>query len=174
MAPICIHFNNKKRYYCLIDNAEFFCCCFSDYADGSPSTDPRGPPGGWFQTVWERDFPILKGLTIQLNPTSFMSFPQSNVTFFEELGVNTLRLYNVNPTSKLYVDKYKSIEPEIIETIGPEHRPFLDMAHQYGFKVIFPILSDESTLFGNPKERLERWIQTQIEEVGDHPALLMW
>jgi hypothetical protein len=127
-------------------------CFDNDFANGSPSTDPRGhPSGGWFQTMWERDFPYMK-----------------------ELGVNTLRLYHANPVSKLYVDKYKSIEPDLIADVGPEHRPFLDLAYQYGFKVIFPIVSDEALLFGTPPDRLERFVQTQVEEVGDHPALLMW
>jgi hypothetical protein len=91
-----------------------------------------------------------------------------------ELGVNTLRIYNVNPTSQLYADKYIGVDPNIKVDIGPSHRPFLDKASEYGFKVIFPILSDETALNDYPMDQVLRWIQTQIEEVGDHPALLMW
>jgi hypothetical protein len=45
---------------------------FSDYFDGGGDTVDRPQPtgGGWFQPVWERDFPIM-----------------------QSLGANTLRLY---------------------------------------------------------------------------------
>ncbi len=54
-------------------------CYDSDYFDGSGDISTRVPPGpsSWFQAVWQRDFPLLK-----------------------ELGVNTLRLYNVNPITR--------------------------------------------------------------------------
>jgi hypothetical protein len=37
-----------------------------------------GPKGGWFRALWKRDFPIIK-----------------------ELGANTIRIYNANPTTRL-------------------------------------------------------------------------
>ena len=43
----------------------------------SPNRDPIGPSKGWFVPLWERDFPAMK-----------------------ELGINTLRLYSANPTTK--------------------------------------------------------------------------
>jgi hypothetical protein len=59
----------------------------------------------------------------------------------------------VNPTTQLYVTKYMSIDPNIKVNIGPKHRPFFDKALEYGFKVIFPILSDEATIRNNPTDQ---------------------
>jgi hypothetical protein len=67
--------------------------------------------------------------------------------------VNTLRLYNVNPTTHLYVKKYLNVDPDIKVEVGPQHRPFLDKALEYGFKVIFPILNDEATIRNNPIDK---------------------
>ena len=55
-------------------------CYDSDFFDGSPDIPDRfpvGPSEGWFQALWKRDFPVMK-----------------------ELGINTLRLYNANPTTR--------------------------------------------------------------------------
>lgn len=61
-------------------------CYDSDYFDGSSDISTRTPPGppvGWFQALWERDFPLIKGL-----------------------GVNTIRIYNANPTTRLASEEY--------------------------------------------------------------------
>eukprot|EP00029_Vermamoeba_vermiformis_P013208 TRINITY_DN8120_c0_g1_i1.p1 TRINITY_DN8120_c0_g1~~TRINITY_DN8120_c0_g1_i1.p1 ORF type:complete len:493 (-),score=131.66 TRINITY_DN8120_c0_g1_i1:54-1532(-) len=129
-------------------------CHDSDFADGGvdPTRFPASPAGGWWAPVWERDFPIMKSL-----------------------GVNTVRIYNVNPSSATYVREFGSSDPDIqVKNYGPQHRPFLDMAYKYGMKVIFPILSDEATFTNNPTDKVENWIRSQIIDVGDHPALLMW
>ena len=116
--------------------------CFSD-------RDPPGPPNGWFQTTWERDFPILK-----------------------ELGVNTLRLYNMNPTTRK-----ASIEQlgtnGIIEANGKDHIPFMDMAEQYGFKIIFPLVSDAQMLRANTPDYMKQLLKNQIDEVGNHSAYVL-
>jgi len=86
-----------------------------------------------------------------------------------------VRIYNVNPSSATYVREYGADDSDIqVTNYGPMHRPFLDMAYKYGMKVIFPILSDEATFTNNPVEKVEHWIRSQIIDVGDHPALLMW
>jgi hypothetical protein len=124
----------------------------SDYFDGSPDVPGRTPPGpavGWFQALWERDFPIMK-----------------------ELGVNTLRLYNSNPTTR-----QASIEQlgtnGIADPLGKNHIPFMDMAAQYGFKVIFPLMGDQTILTTASEEEVKRYLRNQIEEVGNHSSVLV-
>ena len=61
-------------------------CYDSDFYDGSldnPLREPAGPTKGWFSPLWERDFPAMK-----------------------ELGVNTVRLYNANPTTRYKISIY--------------------------------------------------------------------
>jgi len=55
-----------------------------------------------------------------------------------------------------------------------EHLPFLDLADEYGFKVIVPILQDEAFLKSHDSQSLDRYIESQVKELGGHPALLMW
>jgi hypothetical protein len=45
--------------------AEDSACLDEDMFDGSngdPNRNPAGPTGGWFNALWERDFPIMKEL----------------------------------------------------------------------------------------------------------------
>lgn len=61
-------------------------CFGSDFIDGVPAEaerKPSGPPGPWWGEVWRRDVAIMK-----------------------KLGVNTIRLYNMNPITATYIKKF--------------------------------------------------------------------
>jgi hypothetical protein len=141
---------------------EFKSACFgSDFYDGVTAENNRIPPGPslasgvpkpWWLDVWKRDFEKMK-----------------------DLGVNTLRVYNMNPITKYFLNLYPE---EFSDAPDPEraamHLPFLNLAQQYGFKVIVPILQDESFLLGKDSKTLDKYIESQVRELGGHPALLMW
>jgi len=148
---------NTGGGYCSVKKTPFgewkSACYDSDFFDGSPDVWnrwPAGPEEGWFNALWERDFPIMK-----------------------ELGVNTLRLYNANPTTR-----QASIEQlgtnGIVEPLGKNHLPFMNLAAEYGFKVIFPLVGDYTLLMNTPEEQYKQFLRNQIDEVGNHSALLMW
>lgn len=126
---------------------------FSDYWDGSldvPDRDPAGPDHPWFEPIWDRDFPVLK-----------------------ELGVNTIRIYNSNPTTRQStIDQLG--QNGILEPLGKLHIPFMNKAQQYGLKVIFPLMGDEQILRKTPEATVQQMLKNQIDEVGNHSALLMW
>lgn len=125
-------------------------CYDSDYFDGGPNAadQPSPPGGGWFQPVWERDFPLMK-----------------------ELGANTIRIYNTNPTTKQASIYY----PQAVRLpLGKDHIPFMNLASSYGFQVIFPLISDYTILTTYDAATFKRLLRWQIDEVGNHPALLMW
>jgi hypothetical protein len=133
-------------------------CYDSDYADGSvdPLRTPPGPKEGWFTGLWRRDFPLIK-----------------------ELGANTIRIYNANPTTLLYTQQVTSgekpaISGNIVAPVGKDHRPFFDAAQQFGLKIIFPLLGDENLMKNTPKDHYERFLENQIDEIGNHEALLMF
>lgn len=124
-----------------------WCCTFdlahsyhipSDYFDGS-SGENRTPPGPpvWFGEVWKRDFPHLI-----------------------DLGVNTIRIYNINPTTRLASEnlleqRWNKIQlPE-----GKDHRPFMDAAAEAGIKVMFPLVADETALTTDPDLLLDQKIK---------------
>jgi len=48
------------------------------------------------------------------------------------------------------------------------------LAAEFGFKVIFPLFGDLSYLISLSEADHERYLSWQIDEVGNHPALLMW
>ncbi len=75
-------------------------------------TPTAGPSNGWFREVWERDLPDIAN----------------------NLGCNTLRLYNVNPSNRLATEKYVG-GYNIYQPIGKDHRPFLDYCQSLGLKV---------------------------------------
>lgn len=128
-------------------------CFGSDMFDGSIAPSDRWPPGPvgpWWKPIWRRDFAILK-----------------------QLGVNTLRIYNLNPYTK-YMLETRSNFPEADPENGAQHRPFLDFAHENGMKVILPIMTDKSMLLRGTDKFLMDSIESQIEELGDHPALLAY
>jgi hypothetical protein len=124
----------------------------SDYFDGSsdvPDRFPTGPANGWFQAVWERDFPVM-----------------------QDLGINTLRLYNANPTTRQATVEQLGTNG-ITEAVGKNHIPFMDMAAQYGFKVIFPLVGDQTILTTSSEATVKQLLRNQIDEVGNHSALLV-
>lgn len=133
--------------------AEDKSACFgSDMFDGSPAPPDRSPPGPtgpWWKPVWERDFAYLK-----------------------QLGINTLRVYNLNPYTKHLLETRSSIPGVIDPQLGAQHLPFLDYAHENGFKVILPIVTDQTMLMLSSHQFLTDVIESQVEELGNHPALL--
>ena len=142
--------------YCSIKRTPFgewkSACFDSDFFDGSadiPDRYPAGPAVGWFQALWDRDFPVMK-----------------------ELGINTLRLYNANP-----ITRQASIEQKgtngIVEALGKNHIPFMDKAAEYGFKVIFPLMGDQTILTSRTETEVKQFLKNQIDEVGNHSALLV-
>lgn len=71
---------------------------------------------------------------------------------------------------KKFPDDPKVKRPEF----AVEHRPFMDLCHYYGLKVILPIVQDETLLTVSSLEQLQRYIEARIDQLGNHPALLMW
>ena len=50
----------------------------------------------------------------------------------------------------------------------------MNKAQQYGLKVIFPLMGDEQILRKTPEATVQQMLKNQIDEVGNHSALLMW
>jgi hypothetical protein len=125
-------------------------CYDSDFFDSSPDSATRWPPGptDGFTRLWQRDFPLIK-----------------------QMGVNTLRLYNANPTTRAYSIVYSNIVPL---PLGKNHTAFMDLAYSFGFRVIFPLYSDYGAFQNLPVAQFKQFLRAQIDEVGGHPALLMW
>lgn len=135
---------------------EYLSACFgSDMFDGvsaEPRRDPPGPRGSWWRPIWERDFAVMK-----------------------RAGFNTLRVYNMNPLTKIFLEKYPNEFGGIMNPDrGAEHLPFMDYAFLNGFRVIVPVVSDESMLTNYGEERLKKIVEANVDELGNHPALLMW
>jgi len=122
-------------------------CLLEDYFDGT--IYPGGPTDGWWNAVWQRDFPMLKSL-----------------------GVNTLRIYHADPITSLEVSSNPNYADKSI--IGANHIPFLDLAQSYGFKVVFPLFAVESAISGISSTFMMEYIENLIDEVGYHPAVLMY
>lgn len=136
-------------------------CFGSDYFDGViiPHRDPPGPfdsklePVPWWWNVWMRDLPRMK-----------------------EIGVNTVRIYNLNPMTKHYLSspKGRARFPDADPERGAQHLPFLDLCHRFGLKVMVPIVQDEAMLYNMGDDLLDELIESQIDEMGNHPAVIMY
>ncbi|PRP86331.1 putative 1,3-beta-glucanosyltransferase [Planoprotostelium fungivorum] len=122
-------------------------CFLEDYFDGT--VYPGGPSGGWWNGVWQRDFPLMK-----------------------QLGVNTLRIYHADPITSQEVSSNPKYNDKSI--IGANHIPFLDLAQSYGFKVIFPLYAPEAGIATLSQAFMFEYIENLIDEVGYHPAVLMY
>jgi hypothetical protein len=48
----------------------------------------------------------------------------------------------------------------------------MDLAHIWGFKVIFPLMADYNILVNNPDTVVQQLLANQIDEVGNHSALV--
>jgi hypothetical protein len=83
----------------------------------------------------------------------------------KELGVNTLRLYNSNPTTR-QASVEQLFTGGIAESLGKDHVPFMDMAQEYGFKVIYPLVGDQTILTTTSEEGVKQLLRNQIDEVG--------
>ena len=145
-------------------------CYDSDFYDGYnyPDRNPPPPKAGWFSALWERDLPKMAAI-----------------------GVNTIRLYNVNPSNYLAYERYNGMYN--ITMPGKNHIPFLDACAKYGIKVQFrlnacvrngffftltkvlwPLFADKWWVNNLPEEQLFFYMRTMIEEVGNHSAVLMY
>jgi len=124
-------------------------CYDSDFYDGSQDNPLRSPPGpaSWFLAIWQRDFPLI-----------------------QQLGANTLRVYNTNPTTRqATLNPANGLLP-----FGKDHIPFFDLAATYGFKIIWALYADATFLAGGNTTLLQQYLRWQIDEVGNHTALLMF
>eukprot|EP00026_Physarum_polycephalum_P003470 Phypoly_transcript_03482.p1 GENE.Phypoly_transcript_03482~~Phypoly_transcript_03482.p1 ORF type:complete len:768 (+),score=86.79 Phypoly_transcript_03482:78-2381(+) len=126
-------------------------CYDSDYFDGGADYYTRWPPApaDGFAALWRRDFPLIKSM-----------------------GANTLRLYNANPTTRQMSQIYPTSKIPFPQ--GKDHIPFLDLAQQYGFSVVFPLYSDMGAFNTLSEEDFKRFLRAQIDEVGNHSAVLIW
>jgi len=89
----------------------------------------------------------------------------------QELGTNTIRIYNSNPTTR-----QASEDPanDIPYPLGKDHIPFMDLADSFGFKVIYSLYADNSFIATGNTAQLYQYLEWQIDEVGNHSALLMF
>ena len=90
----------------------------------------------------------------------------------KELGINTLRLYNANPTTRQATIEQKGTNG-IVDPYGKNHIPFMDMCEKNGFKVIFPLVGDFTILSTKSEDFVKQLLRNQIDEVGNHSALLV-
>eukprot|EP01119_Soliformovum_irregulare_P010507 TRINITY_DN2594_c0_g2_i1.p2 TRINITY_DN2594_c0_g2~~TRINITY_DN2594_c0_g2_i1.p2 ORF type:complete len:480 (-),score=117.42 TRINITY_DN2594_c0_g2_i1:2849-4288(-) len=133
---------------------EFKSACYdSDYFDGGshPERDPPGPTGGWFNKIWQRDLPVI-----------------------QSLGVNTLRLYNANPTTLQASIEQQNITEGYVYPYGKNHIPFFDYAEAHNLKIIFPLIGDKWLLLNTDETLYKRFLMNQIDEIGNHSALCMY
>jgi hypothetical protein len=129
-------------------------CIEEDYFDGSENSNGNAPKpdGPWWKAVWERDFPAMK-----------------------DLGANTIRVYHMVSITKTLIEKYPQIYGQkYTSDYGATHLEFMDAAHAHGLKVITPIVSEEGVLTLHTEEELNRYVEARVDEIGNHPALLMW
>jgi hypothetical protein len=74
--------------------------------------------------------------------------------------VNTIRIYKVNPTTRLATENLLSQRWNKIEVAeGKDHRPFMDAAEAHGLKVMFPLVADETALTTDPEDLLDQKIK---------------
>lgn len=101
-----------SRHQDFVANQFYSACYDSDFFDGYtyPGHPYPVPANGWFSPLWERDLPQMAAI-----------------------GINTLRIYNVNPSNYLAWERYKG--QYLIDFPGKDHIPFLDACHAYGIKV---------------------------------------
>jgi len=91
----------------------------------------------------------------------------------KELGVNTLRIYNCNPiTRQASIDQLGT--NGIVASVGKSHLAFMDEAYNSGFMIIFPLMGDYNIIVNHPEDELHQLIMNQIDEVINHPGLLMF
>jgi hypothetical protein len=140
---------------------EYKSACFgSDYFDGvtaEANRVPAGPLGSngkpepFWQKVWERDLKIM-----------------------QKMGVNTIRIYNMNLLTKTFFEMYPNEYKVTDKNMAAIHSTFFDMCHKYGFKVMAPIVTDQSFITNTAEDLVKKHIEAEITELGNHPALLMW
>ncbi|CAM9625527.1 unnamed protein product [Chrysoparadoxa australica] len=146
-------------------------CYDSDFAK-SLSGGPW-PNGDWFGDLWRRDFPLM-----------------------EEMGINSVRFYNINPKNLLSCKQ----TPGWCDERGyiPDHRPMFKEAARHGLTVLWPLptATEEAISCLSPDDidadidlsnvsipdQLDspackkHWhiLKGMIDEVVHEPNLLMW
>merc|ERR1712137_686727 len=50
----------------------------------------------------------------------------------------------------------------------------MDAAAANGLKVVFPLFAEQAQIIGYPTAKMEEYIRSLVDNVGNHPALLMW
>jgi beta-galactosidase GanA len=116
-------------------------CQDEDFFDGSAGSNPAVLPGGWFNSMWARDIPVMK-----------------------EMGANTIRIYHTSPWTKDYTTA--SIGTDGIQfPYGKSHKEFLDMADKNGLKVIYPLPGEYDWLVNYSEEKMYQLIKNVVDEV---------
>ena len=143
-------FCSKKINY---QGVMYGACINENYFDGVNSNNGYNPKpnGPWFQDVWERDLPVIK-----------------------DLGANTIRVYHMDSVTQSLIQKFPEFRQKYIQDYAATHKPFLDTAEKYGLKVIVPIVAEEVVLTQHTLDELKQFVEARVDEVGNHPALLMW
>ncbi|PRP81615.1 hypothetical protein PROFUN_01122 [Planoprotostelium fungivorum] len=122
-------------------------CNTEDYFDGSIYTP--GPSTGFWNAVWERDFPLI-----------------------QNMGVNTIRIYHAHPITQAAIDNNAAYTDKTVK--GTSHTAFLDLASQHNLKVVFPLYAESAALDTVDASFIQEYIRNIIDEVGNHPALLLY
>jgi len=111
---------------------------------------------------------------------------KTDVDIMHRMGVNTIRLYTANPMT-CTASRNARGRPFSKDTRGlRDHIPFMNYVASKGMYVIYPLyLPDSGTIVrgkelaslqresGLPEENF-KLVQLQLDELDNHPALLMW
>lgn len=90
----------------------------------------------------------------------------------KQAGANTIRVHNANPWTKNYTATHIGNDGILLPN-GKSHREFMDVAQSYSLKVIFPLPGEWSWLINYPQDEMYQLIENIVDEVGNHPALLV-
>jgi len=123
-------------------------CYYEDFFDGSVDPSGAGNQKGWFYDIWTRDLPVIK-----------------------DTGANVVRFYHTNPITRDLVFQDSGYANK---GYGSDYRPFLDACEAHGLKVVFPLFAELTQILNFPTAKMEEYIRSLVDNVGNHPALLMW
>jgi hypothetical protein len=88
------------------------------------------------------------------------------------MGVNTLRLYSLNPLTEK-ASEARIGSGGIVHAFGKSHLEFFDACHENGIKVLAPLVSnDANVLLHDNTTAWQQKVSDLIAEIGSHPALL--
>jgi uncharacterized membrane protein YgcG len=88
-------------------------------------------------------------------------------------------MYNSNPITRNAVSLRPGDFPSEVSTpidlrTGNDHISFLNYAHRWNLKVIFPLYGDQAAIGSVSEANMQQFIRDQIDEVGWHPAIIMY